>query len=158
MNNNIINRNQWLSALCALPVDTVLSTTTELSKGWKIRPKIIPQSGLGLVKLNDSAMNEPFFLGEIPISSAWIEVTTPEGQQAEGAAQLMDDQIEWAEAYALCDAILSAHLPGWKQIEAMVYEGMQLREAIKIERKRLLAHTQVDFSLLDEAGGDNADA
>jgi len=157
MNQEPIKRTQWVTALSALPAEQVVSLCTELSEGWKIRPKSIPQSGLGLLKLNDSALNDPFYLGEIPISSAWIEVTTAEGQQTEGAAQLMDDRLELVEALALCDAILATQLPGWEKIEAMVKQGLQLREVIKIERKRLLAHTQVNFSLLDDVGDDNAD-
>ena len=120
------------------------------------RPKSLPQTGLGMLKLNDSAFNEPFYLGEFPLSSAWLEITTNEGQHAEGAAQVMDDNLELTEALALCDAILSARLPGWQRVAAFVDLGMQRRNTIQEERKRMLAHTKVDFSLLDDVGDDDA--
>lgn len=158
MSIDISERASWVSALSALPEETLLSMTSELSDGWDIRPKSIPQSGLGLLKLNDSAFNTPFYLGEIPIASAWLEVTTSQGQRAEGAAQIMNDRIELAEALALCDAVLSARLTGWERVAAMVETGILQKEIINRQRKRLLAHTQVDFSLLDDVGEDNADS
>lgn len=151
-------RSQWLSALSSIPVDTLVSLNKELSGNWQVRPKSMPVAGLGLLRLNDSAMNEPFYLGEIPVASAWLEVSTPQGQKAEGAAQIMDDRIEFAEALALCDAVLSAQLPGWEQVEALVEQGLMHRAAIARERKQLLAHTQVEFSLLDDVGNDNVNA
>ena len=139
-----------------IPANKLLELTTELSKHWVVCPKSIPQTGLGMLKLNDSAFNEPFYLGEFPLSSAWLEITTTEGQHAEGAAQVMDDNLEMAQALALCDAVLSARLPGWQRVAAIVDQGMQRRHTIQEERKRMLAHTKVDFSLLDDVGNDDA--
>ena len=148
-----LDRSAWVSALMALPVEVLLSVTEELSRGWKVTPKAIPQSGLAPVKLRDSALGELFYLGEIPLSLAWIEVKTPEGIVVEGAARVMDDRMEVVEALALCDAILSAELPGWKLVTEMLEEGIEiLNETIK-ERTQMLASTQVNFSLLNEAGG-----
>ena len=152
---NIPNRTTWVSALTVLPIDEVLALTARLSANWRIRPKSVPQTGLGMLKLNDSAFNEAFYLGEFPLASAWLEVRTADGQIAQGAAQVMDDRMELAEALALCDAILDGGLPGWEQVAVMVEKGLRVREAIQLERKRILAHTQVDFSLLDDVGDDD---
>ena len=143
----MIDRTAWVRALNALPSEQLLSLTSELSKNWTIRPKSVPQSGLGMLKLKDSVFDESFYLGEFPLASAWLEVQTPEGVTAEGAAQVMDDRVEVAEALALCDAILSAQLPGWEQLNEMLEQGVAMREATKRERKQMLASTQVDFSL-----------
>jgi len=147
----MIQRTNWVSALKTLPFNELLTATAELSTDWTLRPKSMPQSGLGMLKIKESAFNEQFYLGEFCLSSAWLEVTTPEGQVAEGAAQVMDDRVELAEALALCDAILSAQLPGWQKISCMVERGLTIRESSNKERKQMLARTQVDFSLLDEA-------
>jgi alpha-D-ribose 1-methylphosphonate 5-triphosphate synthase subunit PhnG len=104
-----------------------------------------------MLKLKDSAFEEFFYLGEFPVASAWLEVQTPDGVIAEGAAQVMDDQVEVAEALALCDAILSAKLPGWQQLNEMLEKGVAIRETTKRDRKKMLATTQVDFSLLEDA-------
>jgi len=152
----MIERNIWVHALTALPADELLDLTASLSDDWQVRPKAIPQAGLGMLRLNDSAFDEPFFLGEFPLASAWLEVQTPDGVIAEGAAQLMDERLELAEALALCDAILANRLPGWEQLALLLEQGMARREQIRRERTQMLAGTQVDFSLLEDAGDDDA--
>ena len=147
----LMNRTNWVSALKTLPFNELLATTVELSADWTLRPKSIPQSGLGMLKIKECAFNEQFYVGEFCLSSAWLEVTTTDGQVAEGAAQVMDDRVELAEALALCDAILSAQLPGWENISSMIDRGLVIRESTNRERKQMLARTQVDFSLLDDA-------
>lgn len=154
----MIDRTAWISALSALPTEQLLSYTAELSSDWTIRPKSIPQSGLGMLKLNDSAFEEAFYLGEFPLASAWLEIKTSEGVIAEGAAQVMDDRVEIAEALALCDAVLSAKLPGWDQLNKMVNQGMKIREATNQDRKHMLASTRVDFSLLDDVAPESMEA
>lgn len=152
----MIQRTTWVSALKELPAKDLLAMTKEVSKDWMLRPKSLPQSGLGMMKLKDSAFNEAFYLGEFPISTAWLEVTTADGYKAEGAAQVMDDNVEIAEALALCDAVLSSELPGWQQVYNMVEQGVAIREKTKRERKMMLARTRVNFSLLDNVGDENA--
>lgn len=147
----LTNRTNWVSALKILPFKELLAITDELSTDWTLRPKSIPQSGLGMLKIKESAFNEQFYIGEFCLSSAWLEVTTPDGQVAEGAAQVMDDRVELADALALCDAILSAQLPGWQKISNMVERGLTIHESTNKERKQMLARTKVDFSLLDDA-------
>lgn len=153
-----LERTQWPGALMALPGNELLSFTRALSEGWTLRPKSLPQSGLGMLKIKESALGEPFYLGEFPVASAWLDVTTPDGQSAEGAAHVMDDRVELAEALALCDAVLSGHLPGWQDVLDMLEKGQALRQIINNERKLILARTQVDFSLLDDAGDNDAEA
>lgn len=146
----MIDRKNWVSALSALPIDDLVSMTNELSADWQVKPLAPPQSGLGVLKLNDSAFGETFYLGEFPISTARLQVITGDGEEAEGAAQLMDDRVEFVQALALCDAILSKHLAGWEQVEKLIEKGMMIRQSTCLERKRMLAHTQVNFSLLDD--------
>jgi len=155
-NKTMIERTAWVRALKALPKKDLLDLTGELSEDWMLRPKSLPQSGLGMMKLKDGAFNDAFYLGEFPISSAWLEITTPDGSKAEGAAQVMDDNTELAEALALCDAILSSKLPGWEQIYNLVEKGIAITEKTNRERKMMLARTRVDFSLLDNVGDNNA--
>ncbi len=154
----MIDRTQWVSALTAQPSDKLLAITAELSNDWSIRPKSLPQSGLGMLKLKDSAFEEPFYLGEFPLASAWLEIKTAEGVVVQGAAQVMDDRVEIAEALAICDAVLSAQLPGWEKIAELLEHGMARRKATQRERKQILASTQVDFSLLDDVGDNDAEA
>ena len=148
----MLERTSWISALSALPSNELIGFTAKISEAWTLHPKAVPQAGLGMLQLKDSAFNEAFYLGEFPLASAWLEVITDDGQKAEGAAQVMDDRIQLAEALALCDAILSAQLPGWEKVSMMIEKGLALREATNKKRKMMLARTRVDFSLLDNTG------
>lgn len=152
MKKEMTERSSWVSALSAVPEHDLIALSEELACGWQVRPKALPQTGLGLLKLNDGALRDDFYLGEFPLASAWLEVLTPEGQRAEGAAQVMHDSQAVAEAMALCDAVLSARLPGWQRVAWLIEKGEALRDATQRERKLMLAHTRVDFSMLDEVG------
>lgn len=151
----MLQRTDWIRALQKIPAPKLIETTEHLSKNWSIRFKTVPQCGLGMIQLQDSAFEEPFYLGEFPISSAYLEIKTETGTIAEGAAQIMDDHRELAEAMAICDAILSTQIEGYAEIVTLLEEGQQKVEEETQERKRILAKTQVDFSLLDDVGEDD---
>jgi len=152
------DRTAWVGALNMVPTDELLLLTAQLSCNWNVRPKSVPQAGLGMLKMNDSAFDEPFYLGEFPIASAWIEVQTNNGMTAEGAAQIMDDRVEIAEALALCDAVLANQLPGWERVSQLLEKGLSMRDAVRLERKQMLAATRVDFSLLDTVGDEHVES
>lgn len=152
-----IEREQWVHALSALPRQTLAQWAQGLPGDWRIQPKTLPQAGLGMLKMTDSAHHEAYYLGEFPFASAWLCIHTADGLEAEGAAQILDDDADYAEQLALCDAVLAAQLPGWQQVAEWVEQGMAARRETADERKALLARTRVDFSLLDDVGDDDAD-
>jgi alpha-D-ribose 1-methylphosphonate 5-triphosphate synthase subunit PhnG len=152
----MIERTKWIRALSELPSDELLDSVLEISKFWKIQPKALSHAGLGMLQLEDGALKEPFFLGEFPLASAWVEIKTPDGKTAQGAAQIMDDNVELVETLAICDAILSARLPNWERLADMLERGAEALEQKNRERKQMLASTQVNFSLLDDVGGEHA--
>ncbi len=147
-----IGRSQWLRALSALDADRLTAQIAALTEGWQITPRALPQSGLAMVKIQESTGGEPFFLGEIPLTTAWLELRSPDGRQAEGAAQIMADNLDQARALAICDGILAAKLSGHEIISALVRQGWQRCQAAERKRMAMLARTRVDFSLLDDVG------
>ncbi|MEA3468726.1 MAG: phosphonate C-P lyase system protein PhnG [Thermodesulfobacteriota bacterium] len=151
----IPERSQWMRLLSALDTEKLMSQVDAVSKGWQISPKALPQSGLGMLKLQDSACNEPFFLGEIPLCTAWLEILTPDGRKTEGAAQIMNDNIDLVQALAVCDTILANQLPGYERIVDLLDQGNKICNQEKQRRKMMLAKTRVDFSLLDDVGDDD---
>ncbi|MEZ5584841.1 MAG: phosphonate C-P lyase system protein PhnG [Candidatus Competibacteraceae bacterium] len=153
---NKLPREAWASALSAVPEETLSAVISRFPGSWKIRPKALPQAGLGMLKMRDSALGEAFYLGEFPLATCWITVVTEAGDMAEGAALIMDDRVERAEQLALCDAVLSARLPGWQQVAELLAQGAERLQDVTQERKSMLARTRVDFSLLDDVGGDDA--
>lgn len=144
-------RSQWARALMALPSDQVIKKLDEISNKMNIADKALPQSGLGLLKMQDSAFEQPFFLGEIPFASACVTVEADQGQQVEGSAQIMDDDVSLAKAIAISDAILSAQLNGHEAISTLIQQGMALCDKEEKLRRAMLHKTAVDFSLLSEA-------
>lgn len=139
----------------AVDAKQVQQLAQQITTGWELRYKALPQSGLGMLKLRDGAMQEPFYLGEIPVATAWVELILPNGDTAEGAAQLMDDSKELAEAMAICDAVLANQLVGHKLLSNLLQQGANKLEAEQHNRKQMLKRTHVDFSLLAAEGDDD---
>ncbi|MGD8784865.1 MAG: phosphonate C-P lyase system protein PhnG [Thioalkalispiraceae bacterium] len=146
----MIARNDLVRSLLAIPLKELTSVVNDLKQAFEVRPVSLSTSGLGMLKLKDSAFHEPFYLGEFPLVSAWLEVKSKTGETVQGAAYVMDDQKELAEMLALCDAVHSARLPGYENVEQLALKGMSAIEKRHHERKQILAHTKVEFSLLDE--------
>ncbi|MBW9263029.1 MAG: phosphonate C-P lyase system protein PhnG [Candidatus Thiodiazotropha sp. (ex. Lucinisca nassula)] len=151
-----MTREEWVSALTALPEECLAELVKGFPADWNVQPTSLPQVGLGMMKMKESAFNESFYLGEFPLASCTVTVTTESGDHAEGGALVMDDRMERAEQLALCDAVLAGRLPGWQKVEALLHEGSARREQINLERKAMLARTKVDFSLLEDVGGEDA--
>lgn len=141
-------RNLWSALLAQLPSDQVRSAAEALE--LEVVDITLPQSGLGLMHLHDSALNDGFYLGEIPIARAHVRVRCVDGQEAEGGAVLVDDRARLARAIAVLDAVLAARLPGWEAAAELVAQGQAAQEQCAQTRRALLARTHVDFSLLGQ--------
>ncbi|PLX49805.1 MAG: phosphonate C-P lyase system protein PhnG [Desulfobulbaceae bacterium] len=150
-------RPTWHRALNALEPAELSAEIEPLTNGWQITLRALPQSGLAMLKIRESACAEPFYLGETPLSTAWLTIRTPDGLEAEGAAQVMTDNLEQARTMAICDAILSARLPGHELVSTLVGQGWQRCQAADQKRKAMLTATRVDFSLLDDVGESHED-
>jgi len=151
----LFNRQTWLPNLAALPASDVIELANQCSQSWQRDYKALPEQGLGLLNLQESTQHEHFYLGEFPVAQAWVKLTLADGQVAEGAAHVLQDNAAFAEALAVCDAILSHQLSGWESIAAAAKQGQQIREQLAANRKQMLAKTRVDFSLLEMSDGEN---
>jgi alpha-D-ribose 1-methylphosphonate 5-triphosphate synthase subunit PhnG len=117
----------------------------------------LPQSGLALLKLRDSAQGDAYYPGEVPLAIAHVRVTTADGSSFEGAAQLLDDRASLARAIAVLDAVLAARLSGHEAAQALLATGAARLAEQAAQRRALLASTRVDFSLLGTAEDENDD-
>ncbi|RQS71266.1 phosphonate C-P lyase system protein PhnG [Burkholderia sp. Bp8963] len=131
-----------------VPAEHIRELARRLCERYQVEDLEIPQSGLALVPLTDAAMGETYYLGEIPLANAHVRLTDPQGGNAEGAAIVMDDRTSLIRALAILDAVTAAAWPGHDAAVALLHEGKQVVEAIAADRKKLLAATRVDFSLL----------
>lgn len=150
-----IPRKDWPSALCALHASKVKETVAHLMRNFKVRDVALPQSGLGLLSMRDGAFHESFFIGEMPVARAEVILRTNSGDEVKGGSLIVDDRAQLARAIAIMDAVLAGKLTGWEQAASLVQEGIAMRKQIESERKKLLAATRVDFSLLGDE--DNED-
>mgnify|MGYP001618086369 FL=1 len=141
-------RSHWGALLAQLPAEQVRTAAAALE--LEIVDITLPQSGLGLMQLNDSALNDGFYLGEIPVARAHVRVKSANGQEGKGGAVLLDDRARLARAIAVLDAVLAARLPGCEAAATLVEQGMAAHQQLAQARRALLARTHVDFSLLGQ--------
>ena len=155
---SVSERCSRIESLMRVEKTRIQAITTRISKNWSVRPVALPQAGLGLLKLQDGAFHESFYLGEFPLATAHIAILTdPDGEEVEGAASMMTDDAKMVEALAMCDAVLTHQLDGWQEIQNLVAEGKEIEKQTTIRRNAMLEKTRVDFSLLDEAGSEHED-
>jgi len=150
-------RSRNLEALMQAPRDKLKSLMQSISDGWKIQAVALPQAGLGLLKMQDGAFHEAFYMGEFPLVTAHLSITLPDGEVIEGAAAMMSDDQAHVEALAICDAILT-HQPNtcqansYQAITSLLAEGQNHIAQEARKRRAMLAKTRVDFSLLADTG------
>ncbi len=150
-----ISRCDWPRALATQSKKQIAAVLNEIAARWTLTPVQLPQTGLAMLCVRDSAFNDPYFLGEIPLASAWVTVSTEDHLEYQGAAQLMDDDREKIEALAVCDAVLAHQLPGWLAIYQLVEIGMAELTTEQNLRNAMLAKTRVDFALLNATEHDD---
>jgi len=144
----IPERSQWLRLWSALPASPVKTLAADLSSQHRVDDLALPQSGLGLLPLTDSALGDTYFIGEIPLAQAHVRVTTSQGQSIEGAAILLDDRAGVARAMAILDAVLAARLPGFEAALQLLAQGATAVAEQSRQRRALLTATRVNFALL----------
>lgn len=144
-------RGTWVQTLTALPVEELHELSEELASQHAVTDVSLPQSGLALVQMRDGAFREPWYLGEVPLARAHVRVRAPDGREAEGAAQVLDDRAGLARTLALLDAVLAARLPGFERVAALIERGRARRAAEHDERRQILTRTRVDFATLGAA-------
>ncbi|HPB91180.1 MAG TPA: phosphonate C-P lyase system protein PhnG [Rugosibacter sp.] len=145
---NFPSRSHWAALLAQLPAGQVQSVAEALD--LEVVDITLPHSGLGLMHLHDSALNDGFYLGEIPVARAHVRVRSTDGQEAEGGAVLVDDRTRLTRAIAVLDAVLAARLPGWETAATLVTQGQAAHTHRTQTRRALLSRTHVDFSLLGQ--------
>ncbi|MGC9423697.1 phosphonate C-P lyase system protein PhnG [Vibrio sp.] len=143
-----VPRSHWIRALKLVPIDEIKVVIDTVIHQFTVSYKSLPQSGLGVLQTKDTAMHEPYFLGEFPVATSWVCLTDAQGNAFEGAAQLMDDDENLASLFAVCDAILANNLESCNKLIDLVEMGEYKFQQEASTRKAMLGSTAVDFSLL----------
>lgn len=150
-----LERKDLVRALSTHPVTVLNALADELTTECEVKLTSLPQAGLGLLTLADGAFHEPYYLGEFPLSSCSVELIFADGNQAIGGAQVMADNAELARSLAILDAVFATRLQGCEQVERLFESGMQKRTEEESRRRKILAATRVDFSMLNSAENDD---
>jgi len=150
-----IKQTDWIRCLANQSQKELSNMLDKISTNWQVTSKQLTQTGLAALKMQDGAFNDPFFIGEIPLASAWVVIKTESGDSYEGAAYLMDDDEQKIQRLALCDAILNYQLTGWERIYTLVEQGMEVILQEQLQRKKILSKTTVDFALLNASENDD---
>lgn len=147
--NFSLPRKYWLRALQRVPVDELKALVTDILEHYQVAYKAMPQSGLGILQTQDSAMHEAYYLGEFPVATSWVALTDQTGNAFEGAAQIMDDDENLASLLAVCDAVLANQLIKFDELMQLLAAGEADFQQETQTRKAMLGSTAVDFSLLE---------
>jgi len=148
-------RGDWMRYWTNVPADRIRELARQFTALYQVEDSEIPQSGLALLPLVDGALGECYYLGEIPLAKAHVRLISQEGTVVEGAAVVMDDRANLTRALAILDGVLAAEWPGHEQAVELLREGEMAVRATYADRKKLLAATRVDFSLLGTEEGDD---
>jgi len=148
-------RTDWMRYWTNVPSDRIRELARRFTAQYQVEDLEIPQSGLALVPLVDGALGERYFLGEIPLAKAHVRLTNQAGTAVEGAAIVMDDRTNLTRALAILDGVLAAGWPGHEQAVDLLVEGAMAVRATRADRRKLLAATRVDFSLLGTEDGED---
>ncbi len=149
-------RHQWIRGLSAIEADEVICVADECTASSRVTHCAIPRSGLMLMRMTESVFEEDYYLGELPVSSAWVNVESSDGQVAQGAAQIMVNNPDLATAMAVCDAVLAHCLKGWETVLDLIRRGLDIVDEQQRVRDAMLLKTRVDFSIVSEDAADNA--
>jgi alpha-D-ribose 1-methylphosphonate 5-triphosphate synthase subunit PhnG len=150
-----VPRTEWVVALGALPAERVVGVAGELARDFAVRQAIVPRAALRLLPIVDSVHGDAFYLGEVPVARACVEVEAPDGRRSEGGAEILGDSVDLAIAIAVLDAILAGDLPGAARAASLIEEGCDRLQHVRAERAAMLAATRVDFSLMSPMGADD---
>lgn len=138
------------AALTRVEPDRLAAIAKEFTERYPVRLTSLPVSGLAMMQLRESVNGDAFNLGEIPMSSASVELELGDGKSVSGAANAMIDDADLVTWMAVCDAALRHELAGREKIEALVDEGLAKLQKDQDIRQSILHRTKVRFSLLNE--------
>lgn len=141
--------------LTAAPRAALLALAERLRSELRCRARLPTEAGLSLLQLRDPVLRQGFFVGEVPMALASVEVEGPDGRWHAGGAASLTGSPALVEAIALLDAVLAHGLPGWPEAAELARAGHAAREGELARRAAALERTRVDFSLLSEAGNDD---
>lgn len=145
-----VDPGRAMVALARVDQDLLAAAVKQISDRYPVRPTSTPLAGLAMMRVTESVNGDAFNLGEIPLSSATIDLELPDGSSVSGGACIMVDDPELVTNLAICDAVLRHTVPGGEAILGLLALGRELLQQEQDIRQSILDRSQVRFSLLNE--------
>lgn len=120
------------------------SLANEIKQTYTYKEIVAPRHGLTMVKMRESAQKSLFYIGEVLVTEAKVEI---QGEIGIGIIQGMHDEV--AMQLAIIDAAYNAQLP-----ETLSWTDTLEAAEAEINRKRIrqqaeLMETKVNFETMD---------
>lgn len=113
-------------------------------KKYPSKEIVAPRYGLTMIKMRETAKNSLFYIGEVVVTEAKIEIQNEIGI---GIVTGMKQQL--AKHLAIIDAAYRAHLPETKQWDQLLLKEEQFILMKKLELQTALSQTKVQFETMD---------
>ncbi|MGG4180731.1 phosphonate C-P lyase system protein PhnG [Virgibacillus pantothenticus] len=139
-----MKRRRRTEILVQANTDLAKSLAYQIKQTYTYKEIVAPQYGLTMVKMRESAKKSLFYIGEMLVTEAKVEINEQIGI---GVVQGMQDDL--ATNLAIIDAAYNAQLP-----ETLAWEDVLLEAEADIHHKRAkqqaeLMETKVSFETMD---------
>lgn len=115
-----------------------------IAQKYECREVTAPEQGMIMVRMRESAKNSLFYMGEVLITEAKVEVS---GKIGTGLLVGMDEQR--ARNLAIIDAAYKAQLPETAEWELLLLEEEQQIYEAKAQQQAELFETKVSFETME---------
>ncbi|GAA0445371.1 MAG: phosphonate C-P lyase system protein PhnG [Bacillota bacterium] len=115
-----------------------------LLQNYTYREIVAPHYGLTMVKMRESAKNSLFYIGEVLVTEAKVEINQHVGI---GVVQGMEDEL--ALQLAIIDAAYNANLPQTKEWHDLLLQAEAEITMKKAKKQAELFETKVNFETMD---------
>ncbi|CEI81651.1 Phosphonate metabolism protein PhnG [Oceanobacillus oncorhynchi] len=139
-----MKRKRRTEILIQSDTDLAESLANQIKQTYSFKEIVAPQYGLTMVKMRESAKKSLFYIGEVLVTEAKVELN---GQIGIGIIQGMHDGL--ALNLAIIDAAYNASFPetlSWK--DALVAAEAEIKRK-KAKQQAELMETKVSFETMD---------
>ncbi|SDH98415.1 alpha-D-ribose 1-methylphosphonate 5-triphosphate synthase subunit PhnG [Alteribacillus persepolensis] len=116
----------------------------EVTQRYNCQNIIAPRQGLTMVRMRESAKKSLFYIGEVLVTEAKVELN-----QCIGIGIVVGIHEEMARQLAVIDAAYKAELPETKKWEDRLLKAEQLIKKEKSKQQTELFETTVNFETMD---------
>ena len=111
---------------------------------YECREIIAPQYGLTMIKMRETAKNSLFYIGEVLITEAKVEINN-----CIGVGIVVGMQDELAKHLAIIDAAYKASLPETATWEEQLIEAEKIIKKEQAQKQAELFQTKVSFETME---------